>query len=194
VTVGGVAVPVLYASPWGVKFLMPSDMQLGAAEIIVSSQSGYICSGVVNVERSGSRIMTLNDDDNGGAVVGNNQTLTTGNLDVLTSLNYGSDKQTRINIFATGISANAVNSDTTNDVNLGGKMRANFAESVSVEARLRDGRVYTLPVEFAGEQGVLPGLDQITVRLISELKGAGTVQLTLIVNGQRSNAPTVVIN
>ena len=138
--------------------------------------------------------MTLNDDDNGGAVVGNNQTLTTGNLDVLTSLNYGSDKQTRINIFATGISANAVNSDTTNDVNLGGKMRANFAESVSVEARLRDGRVYTLPVEFAGEQGVLPGLDQITVRLISELKGAGTVQLTLIVNGQRSNAPTVVIN
>jgi hypothetical protein len=26
------------------------------------------------------------------------------------------------------------------------------------------------------------------------LKGAGSVQLTLIVNGQRSNAPTVFIN
>jgi uncharacterized protein (TIGR03437 family) len=69
----------------------------------------------------------------------------------------------------------------------------NFAESVSVEAQLSDGTVYTLPVEFAGEQGVLPGLDQVTVRLISELKGAGAVQLTLIVNGQRSNAPTVFI-
>ena len=63
-----------------------------------------------------------------------------------------------------------------------------------VEARLSDGRVYNLPVEFAGEQGVLPGLDQITVRLITELKGAGSIQLTLIVNGQRSNAPTVFVN
>jgi uncharacterized protein (TIGR03437 family) len=194
VTVGGVAVPVLYASPWGVKFFMPSDMQLGATEIIVSSQGGYVCSGIVNVERSGSRIMTLNDDDNGGAVVGNNQTWTSGKIDVVTSQNYSSDKRTRLNIFATGVSASAANTDSTNDVNLGSKVRANFAESVSVEARLTDGRVYMLPVEFAGEQGVLPGLDQITVRLITELKGAGTVQLTLIVNGQRSNAPTVVVN
>jgi len=54
--------------------------------------------------------------------------------------------------------------------------------------------VYNLPVEFAGEQGVLPGLDQVTVRLITELKAAGSVELTLIINGQRSNAPTVVIN
>ena len=62
-----------------------------------------------------------------------------------------------------------------------------------MEARLADGRVYTLPVEFAGAQGVLPGLDQVNVRLISELKGAGIVQLTLILGGRRSNAPTVVI-
>jgi len=55
-------------------------------------------------------------------------------------------------------------------------------------------QIYLLPVEFAGEQGVLPGLDQVTVRLITELKGAGSVQLTVIVNGQRSNAPTVFIN
>jgi len=40
---------------------------------------------------------------------------------------------------------------------------------------------------------VLPGLDQINVILIPQLKGAGTVQLTLIVGGQRSNAPTVFI-
>ena len=77
---------------------------------------------------------------------------------------------------------------------IGTKVRANFAESVSVEARLSDGRIYNLPVEFAGEQGVLPGLDQVTVRLITELKGAGSVQLTLIINGQRSNAPTVFVN
>ena len=194
VTVGGVAVPVLYASPWGIKFYMPSNMPLGAAEVIVSSQDGYVCSGVVNVERSGSRIMTLADDEDGRAVVSNGQTNTTTGFDVVTSQNFSSDKRTRINFFATGISASAANLDTRNDVNLGAKIRANFAESVMVEARLSDGRVYNLPVEFAGEQGVLPGLDQVTVRLISELKGAGSVQLTLIVNNQRSNAPTVLIN
>jgi uncharacterized protein (TIGR03437 family) len=72
-------------------------------------------------------------------------------------------------------------------------VRPNFAESVAVEARLGDGRVYLLPVEFAGAQGVLPGLDQVNVRLIPELRGAGTVQLTLILGGRRSNAPTIVI-
>jgi uncharacterized protein (TIGR03437 family) len=194
VTVGGVAVPVLYVSAGAIKFLMPRDIPLGASEVIVSSQDGYVCSGVVNVERSGSRIMTVTDADNGAAVVTNGQTNTTNSLDVLTSQNFSSDKRTRINIFATGISASAANLDTSNDVQIGAKVRANFAESVSVEARLSDGRVYNLPVEFAGEQGVLPGLDQVTVRLISELKGAGTVQLTVIFNGQRSNAPTVFIN
>jgi len=162
--------------------------------VIVSSQDGYVCNGVVNVERSGSRIMTMTDDDNGTAVIANSQTNTTDGFDVLTPMNFSSDKQTRINLFATGISASALNLDSSNDVNLGSKMRANFAESVSVEARLADGRVYNLPVEFAGEQGVLPGLDQVTVRLVTELKGAGSVQLTLIVNGQRSNAPTVFVN
>lgn len=193
VTVGGVAVPVLYASPWGIKFYMPADMPLGATEVIVSSQDGYVCSGIVNVERVGTRIMTSNDADNGGAVVANSQTQMANNLEVETLLNLGSDKRTRLNIFATGISASAENLDSGNDVNLGNRVRINYAESVSVEARLSDGRVFTLPVEFAGEQGVLPGLDQVTVRLISQLRGAGNVELTLILNGQRSNAPTVFI-
>ena len=58
---------------------------------------------------------------------------------------------------------------------------------------MNNGQVFTLPVEFAGAQGVLPGLDQINVILIPDLKGVGNIQLTLIVNGQRSNAPTVFI-
>ena len=105
----------------------------------MSSQDGYVCSGVVNVERSGARLMTLDDSENGGAVVGNGQTQVTSDFDVETLLNYGSDKRTRLNIFATGISASAANLDSSNDVNLGDKIRANFAESVAVEARLSDG-------------------------------------------------------
>ena len=75
---------------------------------------------------------------------------------------------------------------------MNGKVRANLAEAITVEARLPDGQVMTLPVEFAGA-GVVPGLDQVTVILTPGLKGAGIVQMTLIVNGRRSSSPTVVI-
>ncbi len=69
----------------------------------------------------------------------------------------------------------------------------NLAEAVSVEARLGNNQLIMLPVEFAGVQRTLPGLDQITVILPKQLRGAGTVRLTLVAGGRRSNAPTVFI-
>ena len=62
-----------------------------------------------------------------------------------------------------------------------------------MEARTSDGRLYSLPVEFAGAQGVLSGLDQVVVSLTPNLQGAGQIQLTLIVGGQRSNFATIVV-
>jgi len=78
-------------------------------------------------------------------------------------------------------------------VNVKGVVRPNFAESVSVEAQLGTGQVISLPVEFAGAQGVLPGVDQVNVVLDPALQNAGNVKLTLVVNGQRSNGPTISI-
>jgi uncharacterized protein (TIGR03437 family) len=193
VSINGVAVPLLYVSPAGVKFLLPADAPVGNAEVIVASQDGYICVSSVNVANGGSRIMTTEDDDDGLAVVTNSRKMTASNIDVETIENLSSDKRTRLNIFATGISGGVMNTDTSNDVTINGVSRPNFAESVSVEARCSDGRVFTLPVEFAGAQGVLPGLDQVNVVLIPELRGAGVVNFTLIINGQRSNAPSVFV-
>jgi uncharacterized protein (TIGR03437 family) len=193
VTVGGVAVPVLYVSPFGIKFYVPADAPFGSAEVVVTSQDGYVCRGQINVAKGGSRIMTSLDDDNGVAVISHGYKQTTNNFDVTSPENVGSDKRTRLSIFATGISAGASNTNITNDINIGGTLRPNFAESVTVEARLSDGRVFLLPVEFAGAQGVLPGLDQINVILVPELRGAGNVELTINIAGQRSNSPTVFI-
>jgi uncharacterized protein (TIGR03437 family) len=193
VTVNGYAVPVVYVSPWGVKFYVPSDVQLGTAEVIVSSQDGYVCQGTVTVEKNVSRIMTLADDETGAAVVLNTQTLRTSDMGVVTDLNFGPDKTTRLAIFVTGVSGSASNSDITNDVTVGGVVTPNFAESVSLEAKLTNGQTFMLPVDFAGAQGQLPGLDQVTFRIIPQLRGMGTVQLTLVVNGRRSNAPSIVI-
>ena len=194
VTVGGVAVPVLYASPFGIKFFMPVETPVGFSEIVISSQDGYICQGLVSVARVGSRIMTINDADSGSLVVVNGQKKTWNNFEVTTLDNFGTDKRTRLSFFATGVSATAFNSNASNDVSIKGNITKNFAESITVEARLSNGQVFTLPVEFAGANGGMPGLDQITVILIPELRAAGTVQLSLIIGGERSNAPTVSIN
>ena len=192
VTVNGAAAFVVYASPSAVKFVMPSEVTEGMAEVIVSSQDGYICEGVVSVERNAARIMTTNEDENGSVAVANGLNLIASNFEVTSPGYFGSDKRTRLTFFASGISGSVLNSNGSNDISVNGKVRANLAEGVSVEARLGNGQVLTLPVEFAGA-GSLPGLDQVTVILRSELTGAGTVQLTLVVGGRRTNAPTLFI-
>ena len=137
-------------------------------------------------------IMTRADDTE-RAVALNSLKQTETDFDVTTPENFGADKRTRLTIFAAGISGNAANPDVSNDVLINGVVQPNYAESVALEARLGDGRVISLPVEFAGAQGTLPGLDQVNVVLPPGLQGAGAVQLTLIIGGQRSNAPTIVI-
>jgi uncharacterized protein (TIGR03437 family) len=114
-------------------------------------------------------------------------------FEVLTPENFGPDKRTRVALFTMGVSASAANSDTTNDVGSGGAAEPNYAESVAVEARKSNGQVLILPVEFAGATDRLIGHDQVNLRLTPELGGAGLVQLTLIVAGQRSNSATILI-
>ena len=147
----------------------------------------------MNVERRGSRIMTAADDDNGVAIVTNAMTQGVNNFDVTTQHNFSSDKRTRLSIYATGVIGSATNTNITNDIKIAGVTRPNFAESVVVEAQRGDGRIFNLPVEYAGMEGVLQGIDQVNVVLVPELKGAGTVRLTLIINGQRSNSPTIFV-
>lgn len=76
---------------------------------------------------------------------------------------------------------------------IGGVLRPNFAEHIQVTATLSNGTMILLPVDFAGTQGLLPGLDQITVVLVPQLAGAGSVRLTLYMGGQSSNGPTIVV-
>ena len=79
-----------------------------------------------------------------------------------------------------------------NDIRLpNGRVIINFAEWCLVEARTADGRVFDLPIEFAGATESVPGLDQINVVLIPELAGAGAVQLKIVTAGVRGNTITV---
>jgi uncharacterized protein (TIGR03437 family) len=193
VSIGGQSVPVLYASPARVNFFVPADLPTGDAEVIVVSQAGYVSTGTIEVMRNVTRVMTLAEDENGLTIGVNELTQVMADLSVTTPESLGSDKRTRFTFFATGISGRAANTDTSNDINLGTVVIPNFSESVVVEAHTQDGHIYSLPVEFAGAQGGIPGLDQINVVLIPEMQGAGAVDLTLILNGRRSNASTIVV-
>lgn len=138
-------------------------------------------------------LVTLTGDQSALLTINDGRQTAVSFVAVTTDENLGSDKRTRLMIFAVGVSGNAVNTDASNDIVDNGVIIPNFAESIIVEAHTQDGRVFRLPIEFAGAQGNIVGLDQINVILIAELQGAGSVDLTLIVNGQRSNAPTIVI-
>lgn len=138
-------------------------------------------------------IFTVNGFGIGNAVALNAVSLRSGAFSVTTVDNPGTDKQTRLMLFASGLSNGLLNVNTSNDTTFGASSLPNIAESLVVEARTSDNRIFQLPVEFVGPSGGSYGLDQINVRLIRELGGAGSVGLTLIVAGHRSNMATITI-
>jgi uncharacterized protein (TIGR03437 family) len=48
------------------------------------------------------------------------------------------------------------------------------------------------PVEYAGSQGELPGLDQVNARLPRSLAGRGAVAMRLVVDGHAANVSSVI--
>ena len=80
-----------------------------------------------------------------------------------------------------------VSVDTTYLVLYGTGIRRHSLVAVCTIAGLQ------VPVAFAGAQSAFPGLDQVNVALPRSLRGAGSVDVTLMVDGVASNTVTVVI-
>jgi uncharacterized protein (TIGR03437 family) len=193
VAVGGRAARLISVSPSRIYFSVPAGIPVGDAEVIVTSQEGYVSRGMTMIAVVAPGIFTLNGYGVGDAVAVNAGTLLSGEFNVTTPENFGADKQTRLMIFTSGLSNELFNTNIGNDITFGSVIVPNIAESVVVEARTSDNRIFQLPVEFAGPSGRSYGLDQVNVRLISALRGAGTVELTLIIAGHRSNMATIKI-
>ena len=51
----------------------------------------------------------------------------------------------------------------------------------------------SVPVQYAGVQSGYPGLDQVNVGLVLNLRGVGVANVVLTVDGQTSNTVTVTI-
>lgn len=193
VAIGGRAARLISVSPSRIYFCVPEGAPVGETEVIVTSQEGYVSRGMTTTAALAPGIFTVNGYGMGDAVVLNAITLKSGEFKVTTPENFGTDKQTRLVIFASGLSAGGLNTNTINDVPFGLSIFPNIAESVVVEARTIDNRIFQLPVEFVGPSGRKYGLDQVNVRLIGELSGAGNVELTLVIAGHRSNMAMIKI-
>jgi uncharacterized protein (TIGR03437 family) len=192
VTINGNAAQLFAVSPAQVNFLVPANLASGTAEVIVTSDAGYVSRGTTTVATLAPALFALSGNGAGSGAALNSATGTQGSFADVTPQNFGADKRTRLLLMATGFGGGGVaNYDVSNDVRLGTEVLENYAESVSVEARLQDGRVFQLPVEFAGRQNSFAGLEQVNVVLLPELKHAGTIELTMVVGGQRSNSITI---
>jgi uncharacterized protein (TIGR03437 family) len=193
VSIGGRSAQLLSVSPSRITFYVPAGLPAGDAEVIVTTQDGYVSRGMASITALAPALFTESGDGVGAGVALNASTYTRGSFDVVTPFNLTTDKRTRLMLYATGLSNGAANTSTANDVRVDGVTLPNLAESVTVEARTQDGRTRLLPVEYAGVQGKLPGLDQVNIVLLPELRGMGDVELTVIAGNQRSNKVTVNI-
>lgn len=195
VTIAGKAAPIISVSPSQVSFYVPNNISTGVIEFLVTSQDGHVSQGTTYIAPAVAvpAIFTANGIGTGAGLVLNATTYEQGSFAVSVPTNLGTDKRTRLMVMATGISGGAVNSNPANDIRVGTSTILNLAESVTVQARLRDGRTFSLPVEYAGLSGSFPGLEQVNVVLIPELQGAGSVDLTIIVGTERSNVASVTI-
>ncbi|HYE15122.1 MAG TPA: hypothetical protein VD968_11820, partial [Pyrinomonadaceae bacterium] len=193
VTIAGTAAQLLSVSPSRVAFVAPEGLAEGDAEVIVTLQEGYVSRGVATVSAVAPGLFTADGTPTGEALVMNAADYTRGIFKVYTPANLsGTDRRTRLMIFATGLRG-AANADAANDVRA--PARANVAESVAVEARLQNGLVYWLPVEYAGAAAARQsGVDQVNALLPNQLSESGVVELTIVVGGKRSNTARIVVN
>jgi uncharacterized protein (TIGR03437 family) len=194
VTIGGVQAPIISVSPTELVCVVPDGIPSGVTDVVVSSREGFIHYGLANVSGSNPTILGVHGDTGNRTAAMDSFGLSGQFKTTSPSWWQGADSRTRLTIVATGVTSGLVNADLSNDVWSNGKLLANLAESVTVEARTSDGRVFNLPVEYAGVQGEQQGIEQVNIILVPDLAGAGNVQLTVTAGGRRSNTMTITVN
>jgi len=193
VSINGKPALVSAIAPNEIVFTVPFGLSGGLGDIVVTSRDGYVAHTTAAINGLNPFIFRWSGDavDRGAVLdaVGFQSAISTVNNGF-----FNLDGKSRISIWASGISTGIPNVSTNNDVLLGdGRILQNVAEEILVEARLADGRSYLLQAEYAGPQGSIAGLDQINVVLLPELRGAGNVQLTILVGNVRSNTMGIVV-
>jgi uncharacterized protein (TIGR03437 family) len=177
VTVNGTAAQLLFVSPTQINYVIPHSVSAGAATVRVTRGNGtLVASGTVNVNTVYPSVFTVSANGQ-GLPAG----LTTfdgtyfqpvANADgTARPLSVGTDANPNyLVLFGTGIRNRSSLSNVR--VTIGG---------INAE------------VQFAGAQGNFAGLDQVNLKLPTSLRGKGSVEITVNIDGQQANKVTVYI-
>jgi uncharacterized protein (TIGR03437 family) len=167
------------AAPGQVNFLIPAATANGQAQITVTSSSGALANGTVNVVAVAPSIFAVGGTNVAAAVavrVSSSGAQTpvsvfqcAGASCSATPIDLGSAGDTvSITLFGTGLRKNSGIGNT--HATIGG-----------VDA----------PVAFAGAQGEFAGLDQINMQIPASIRGRGSVPVVVAVDGQTTNTVTI---
>ena len=171
-----------FASPGQINYVMPAATAIGTGTILVTSANGTTASGTVPIARVAPSLFVLNS----------------AGLAAATALRVNADdSQSPVTVFqcagATAESCAAAPIDVSTGtvyVVLYGTGIRNRSSLTNVTCTI--GGV-TSTVTFAGDQGSFPALDQVNVQVPASLKGRGTAQIVVTVDGQNTNPVNVSI-
>jgi uncharacterized protein (TIGR03437 family) len=187
VEVNGEAAALIYVSPSQINFVMPADTALGAADVVVRSAIGAPLHSSAQVANTAPALFSLDASGSGPGAILNAVTYAAAPFLVETQQNAGTDKQTRLSLYGTGIryAGNPTHDPTA----------ANVAAQVTAQTRNASGPNFKLNVEYAGVEyaGAAPGffgLDQINIVLPPDLDGAGAVSVAISAENGASNVVT----
>jgi uncharacterized protein (TIGR03437 family) len=170
-----------FVSPGQINAVVPADLPLGQATVIVRSASGDVESGQATIANVAPGIFSGAGTGTGAAAAG-----------VLTVHPDGS-------VLLQGtFRCDGHGNCIPNAIDLGTDGDQNFLELYGVGIRrgaqitkVRIGAQDLTPL-YAGPQSQLGGVDQVNVALPASLRGAGDVNITILIGDQVSN--TVVVN
>ena len=179
---GGVSHPcaLVGVTPGEVYFLIPASAANGLAAITVQSADGIVSNSTVTIATTAPGIFTTPE---GRLLNGLFQVGSAGPLEYTVRADPAHPGQ----FLPVSISLNPSTS-TVHLTLFGTGIRG--APQAQVSARAGE---FPLPLQYAGAQGQVDGLDQVSLTLPYSLKGSGDLAITVTAAGQVSNAVHVTI-
>jgi uncharacterized protein (TIGR03437 family) len=173
VEVNGEAASLLYVSASQINFVVPGDVAIGTADVLVrNTNTGAEQSATMLVQNTAPAVFSADGTGKGFGAILNAVTYAAAPFLTVTPEIAGSDQRTRLAVYATGL---------------------RYAASVGASATNPSGNSYKLTVEYAGPAPGYFGLDQVNIVLPSDLDGAGVVSLFLTADASASNRVTFLM-
>lgn len=185
---GGIGAPLFFASPSQINLLVPAEVNLGEASLLVYSGTGqgqYISSSPVLIEKVVPGLFAANANGQGVAAAVALRVKADGTqvYEAVTQFNPMTNRFVALPLDVSNAAEQVF-------LLLFGTGLRNHSGLANVSARVGGAATEVL---FAGKQGSLAGLDQVNLLLPRTLAGRGEVDIVLTVDGKAANTVRVGI-